>query len=270
MPNLKKTEELTYKLLKGQTHYHYRRPAEIVAEENFFQMVCRKTRDNQGNPVPLLYGQGNPVYYQLQYFLDSDSDVMNEEQRQMLLQDPSYRDPATGEIKKFPYKQLLGVGRVLTQVDGKEWLTERWMWEGLRKDKGIETKYFKKGTYDHPSPVNALKPINPNVKDSPLQTVVTAINHKQVYETPFTKENWDRVLAERSAPMNENHINMTLSKVGPTGARNPVSYQVINQEQFLTRPFMELWDYLQSAPAKKTEETKLGKEELKNRNKQYG
>ena len=39
-----------------------------------------------------------------------------------LLLDPSYRDPANGEIKKFPYKKLLGVTRVLTEVDGKEWL----------------------------------------------------------------------------------------------------------------------------------------------------
>jgi hypothetical protein len=53
----------------------------------------------------------------------------------MLLQDPRYRDPATGEIKKFPYKQLLSVIRVLTDVDGKEWLKVKWMWEGLRKDK---------------------------------------------------------------------------------------------------------------------------------------
>ena len=51
-----------------------------------------------------------------------------------------------------------------------------WMWEGLRKDKGVETKAFKKGTYDHPTPTNELRPMNPDIKDSPLHTVVTAIN----------------------------------------------------------------------------------------------
>jgi hypothetical protein len=68
----------------------------------------------------LLDKEGNPIYYQLQYFLDSDTDTLNEEQKQMLLLDPRYRDPATGEIKKFPYKQLLSVIRVLTEVNGKE------------------------------------------------------------------------------------------------------------------------------------------------------
>jgi hypothetical protein len=63
---------------------------------------------------------------------------------------------------------------------------------------------------------------------------------------------------------------MTLVKIGPTGQKNPVAYQVTNQNDFLNRPFMELWDYLVSAPAKKTEETKLGKEADKIRNKQYG
>ena len=68
----------------------------------------------------------------------------------------SYRDPATGEIKIFPYKQLLGVQRILTEANEMEWMVSRWMWEGLRKDKGVETKSFKKGTYDHPTPTNQL------------------------------------------------------------------------------------------------------------------
>ena len=109
MPNFKRTEELKLKLLKGQTHYKYQKSLGILDEERFFNLVCRKTHDAKGNPVPLLDKEGNPVYYQLQYFLDSDSDVINEDQKQMLLQDPSYRDPSTGEIKIFPYKQLRGI-----------------------------------------------------------------------------------------------------------------------------------------------------------------
>ena len=84
--------------------------------------------------------EGKPVYYQLQYFLDCDSDVINEDQKQLLLQDPIYRDPATGEIKIFPYKQLRGVQRVLTEANGKEWLVHSWMWEGLRKIKALKQK----------------------------------------------------------------------------------------------------------------------------------
>ena len=122
MPYYKKTEELTLKLIKGRPHYKYYRPADVVAEERFYQLVCRQTRDAKGNTIPLLNKEGNPIFYQLQYFLDSDTDTLNEEQKQMLLQDPRYRDPATGEIKKFPYKELRSVIRVLTEVDGKEWL----------------------------------------------------------------------------------------------------------------------------------------------------
>jgi hypothetical protein len=270
MPDFKRTEDLTLRLLKGQTQYKYQRPYTIIDEERFFNLVCRKTHDSKGNPVPLLDKGGKPVYYQLQYFLDSDSDVINEEQKQILLQDPSYRDPATGEIKTFPYKNLLGVQRILTEVDGKEWLASRWMWEGLRKDKGVETKSFKKGTYDHPTPTNQLRPIKPDEKDSPLQTVVTAINYKQMYDTPFTKENWDNILGERSAPKDPKHINMTLVKIGPNGTRVGSPYQVTNQEQFLERPFGELFDYLSSAEAKKTQETRIGKEVDRMKNKHYG
>ena len=242
----------------------------MVAEERFYQLVCRQTRDAKGSTIPLLDKEGNPIYYQLQYFLDSDTDTLNDEQKQMLLQDPRYRDPATGEIKKFPYKQLLSAIRVLTEADGKEWLKVKWMWEGLRKDKGIENKHFDLGTYDHPMPTNELRQINPNDRESPYQSVLTAINHKQVYEIPFTKENYDKVVAERSGPRETKHINMKLIKIGPSGQRSPFALEVLNQDQFLNRPFMELWDYLASAPAKKTEETKMGKERDKEKNKHYG
>ncbi len=272
MPNLKKTEELTLKLLKGQPtlRYEYFRPAELTEEERFFKITCRQTRDSNGNQVPLLDKDGNPVFNQLQYFLDSDTEVLNEEQKQMLLQDPRYRDPATGEIKKFPYKQLISITRVLTEVDGRKWLIARWMWEGLRRDKGIQTKAFKTGDYNHPMPVNELKPINPNDKEAGYRSVITAINHKRMFEIPFTKENYDKVLAERSGPRDERHINMSLSKIDPSGSAGGFALEVKNREQFLTRPFMELWDYLASAPDKNTENTRIGKEKDREKNRHYG
>ena len=143
------------------------------------------------------------------------------------------------------------------------------MWEGLRKDKGIENKAFDLGTYDHPLPTNELRQVNPNDRDSLYQSVLTAINHEQIYEIPFTGEKYDKVVAERSGPREEKHISMKLLKVGPSVTRSPFALEVTNQDQFLNRPFMELWDYLASAPARKTEETKIGKEKDKNRNKHY-
>jgi hypothetical protein len=67
----------------------------------------------------MLDKEGNPIYYQPQYFFDSDTDTLNEEQKEMLLQDLRYRDPATSGIKKFPYNELLSVIREFTEVDGK-------------------------------------------------------------------------------------------------------------------------------------------------------
>ena len=65
---------------------------------------------------------GDPVYYQLQYFLDSEEENMSEEQKEILLQDPRYKDPITGKVKTFPYKTLLSFVRVQTEADNKEWL----------------------------------------------------------------------------------------------------------------------------------------------------
>ena len=98
--------------------------------------------------------------------------------------------------------------------------------------------------------------MNPNEKDSPLQTVITAINTKTVYDTEFTKENWDKILAERSAPKDEKHINMTLVKIGPTGARVGSPYHVEDQDQFLNRPFGELFEYLPVHPLERLRKLK--------------
>jgi hypothetical protein len=76
------------------------------------------------------------------------------------------------------------------------------------------------------------------------------------------------VLAERSGHTEEKHISMKLLKIGHLGQRSPFALEVTNQDQFLNRPFME--DYLESAPAKKTEETTIGKERDKEKNKHYG
>jgi hypothetical protein len=270
MNNPKKTQELTLKLIKGhEKYYKYQKPPELIKYEMFFEKTCRKTRDAQGNQVPLLDKNGNPVFFQLQYLIDSDVDNLSEDQKQIVLQDPRYKDPATGKLKVFPYKTLLGVVRVQTQADNKEWLKARWTWEGLQRDKEIWNGSFDMGLYDHPMPVRRLKPVNPNDKDSFQQSVITAINYQLVYDIPFTKENYEAELKKRNAPMEERHIGMTLQRIDSKGIEYKNTYEVLDKDQFLTREFDELWDYLASAPLSYTLKTKMGKEEFESRNKQY-
>ena len=202
-----------------------------MAYELFFDQVCRKTRDLDGKQVPMLNKLGDPVYYQLQYFLDSEEENMSEEQKEILLQDPRYKDPITGKVKTFPYKTLLSFVRVQTEADNKEWLKAKWVWEGLRRDKQIEVSpIFEVGVYDHPIPVTELKQIEPKDKDSPYKSIVTAINFQKVYDVPFTKENVEKELAKRHAPKDERHIVMTLLKVNPSGISSVHALQVTDKE----------------------------------------
>jgi hypothetical protein len=125
----------------------------------------------------------------------------------MLLADPRYKDPVTGKPRIFPYKTLLSVVRVQTEADGKEWLKAKWSWEGLRRDKQIEVGSFETGVYDHPTPVTGTQKPNPRQgqdnRDSPERTIVTGVNYQQVYDIPFTRENYEKELAKRSAPRDE-------------------------------------------------------------------
>ena len=233
MANPKKTEMLTLKLLKSQDpsrYYKYHKQIELIAEEQFFDKVCRKTRNSDGDEVPLLDKNGNPEYYQLGTILDLEvqTGTITEEQKSILLQDPRFKDPATQKLKIFPHKVLLSVTRTLTEADGREWLKTRWQWEGLD------------------------------------------INFQQVHEIPFNRENFEKEVSKRSAPKDEKHIIMTLQKISTNGIKYPYVYQIEDREQFLTRPFNELWDYIASAPLKDSSKTKIGQEKDKEKNQQYG
>jgi hypothetical protein len=114
---------------------NYSKPQDLVAEELFFDQVCRKTRDKDGNQTYLLDKAGHRIFYQIDYFLNSEIDILNEDQKQLLLTDPRYLDPITGKTKIFPYKTLLSITRTLTEADNNEWLKARWSWEGLKRDK---------------------------------------------------------------------------------------------------------------------------------------
>jgi hypothetical protein len=272
MANPKKTQELTLKLIKGhEKYYKYTKPQDLIAYELFFNQVCRKKKNEEGNQVPVVDKQGNPIFYQLQYFLDSETDTLSEEHKKMLLDDPRFKDAATGKTKVFPYKILLSVVRVQTEADNKEWLKVRWSYEGLRRDKQIEiSPSLDDGIYDHPVPETRLVQTDPKDKDSPYKSVIVAINHQPVHDIPFTQENYERELAKRSAPRDEKHIAMLLQRIGPSGIRYPHVLQVLDKEQFLARPFNEIWDYLASAPLKDTSKTEMGKEKEREKNKQYG
>jgi hypothetical protein len=114
---------------------NYSKPQDLVAEELFFDQVCRKTRDKVGNQTYLLDKAGHRIFFQIDYFLNSEIDILNEDQKQLLLTDPRYLDPITGKTKIFPYKTLLSITRTLTEADNNEWLKARWSWEGLKRDK---------------------------------------------------------------------------------------------------------------------------------------
>jgi hypothetical protein len=64
-------------------------------------------------------------------------------------------------------------------------------------------------------------------------------------------------------------IVMTLQRISPSGIKYAHVYQVTDKDQFLTRPFNELWDYLASAPLRDTAKTKMGQEAFESKNKQY-
>jgi hypothetical protein len=272
MANPRKTQELTLKLLRGQDPkrgYAYTESHELRKEKLFYKRVCKKTQDSEGKEVMMVGKNGEPVFYQLQALLDLEilTGNITEEKRDILLQDPQYKDPVTGNLKVFPYKTLMHITRVLTEADGKEWLTTFWSWEGLQRDKQIWTYSCLEGTYLYPEPVTRLWQPDPAKKP---EVVITSMNYREVYEIPFSRENYDKEISKRNAPRDEKNISMTLQKIKSDGTRDGYTYQVTDKEQFLTRPFEELYDYLASAPLKDTAKTKMGAEKQKENLKQYG
>ena len=172
---------------------------------------------------------------------------------------PDWQPPhldSEGKPQIYPVKHVNSIIRVRT-MDGKEWLKSRQMWYGLdQAGNQIAQSMDDKEMYDDTLPIYKLQPKDPRNRDSEMIREIRNIEHRIKYTELFNPETVQKLYDVRDG-------KCTLVLKDETSDGSPV--QVISLDDFMNRPFEELWVYLHT-PRQKSIEPSTTEEHLK----QYG
>ena len=140
-----------------------------------------------------------------------------------------------GKPLKYPVKHTNSIIRIKT-MDGKEWIKSRQMWYGLdQAGNEIGQSMDDKELYDAIVPIYTLKPKDPRNRDSEMIREIKHIEHRIKYTVPFKPET-----VQNLYDMRNGKCSLVLKDESTDGS--PVT--VTSLQDFMNRPFEELWEYL--------------------------
>jgi hypothetical protein len=150
---------------------------------------------------------------------------------------------AEGKPLQYPVKYVNSIIRVRA-LDSSEWIKTRQMWWGLdQAGNPLNISMNDKETYDNILPIYQLKPERPNDRDSRMIREIKNIEKRIKYTEPFKPETAQKLYDMRNG-------KCFLSIKDEVNDSPP--YEVKSLNDFMNRPFEELFDYL-STPIQRVE-----------------
>jgi hypothetical protein len=149
----------------------------------------------------------------------------------------------------------------------------RQTWTGLDRIGNEVSKSMEDlETWIKPIPDIRNVKVDSNDRFSRMEPKVVGIKgEKKVYEKPFTPENLDEIYSlPATQELNGGKKSLIIMKVDENG--QPLSgvpkYEIAKYEDFRNRPFDELFEW--ASTPRQPSQTKMGREEESEKNKQYG
>jgi hypothetical protein len=148
------------------------------------------------------------------------------------------------EDKPYPIKQANQIIRIKT-ADGKEYLKTKQQWIAVdSQGNEIMESFTDLEEWDKPVFEYGMKPLDPKKPDGPKEHGVIGVKgYKKQHDLPFNQKSLEALYKMRPA-QDAGSVALIIRRLGYDG--NPIGfpYQVENYEDFSTKPFDELWDYL--------------------------
>lgn len=166
--------------------------------------------------------------------------------------------------RRYPMKVVNSIYRVQL-LDAKEWLMSRQSWIGLDRNGNEVPKSFDDiETWLRPIIKYNSRPENPKDRFSKVVRKVTGVaSEVKIYEKAFTPKVLDYLYALRSSS-----CQLIILKVNESGQKTGNPYIIERYSDFSDRAFDDLYGW--ASTPRHPEQTKIGKEETNERNKQYG
>jgi hypothetical protein len=147
--------------------------------------------------------------------------------------------------KVYPIKHVIQMARVQT-ADEKEYLQSFQEWIAIDKlGNEINMTFTAPETWDRPTFERAYRSKDPRNPDGPKEIqVVGTQSITREYTLPFTTKNADNLYAMRRTKT-PGSVSLSIRRVGLDGVA-PIDhvYEVKNYDDFISKGFNELWDYL--------------------------
>lgn len=166
--------------------------------------------------------------------------------------------------RKYPIKAVNSIYRAQS-LDGKEFLMTRQTWTGLDMNGNeIQKSFDDMETWLRPFIRYESRPVDPRNRWSKLERKVTGVSSEvKTYDKAFGPQALDELYTLRSSS-----CQLIILKVDEAGRKLGNPYIIKKYEDFRNRAFDDL--YAWALTPRTQDQTKLGKEETNERNKQYG
>lgn len=158
--------------------------------------------------------------------------------------DVMYRIDESKAKKVYPLVQVIQLVRVKTS-DDREWIKSLQQWTGLDQlGNEVETTFTAPEVWDKPD-FNREMIRDPRHPEKPPEPKITGYSFQQEYTEPFTKEKVEELYSKA----NRNTVSLSIKRVSTNGQTLGHVYQISKYDDFVARPFDDLWDYMENITA---------------------
>lgn len=149
----------------------------------------------------------------------------------------------TGKV--YPLVRVFQLIRVKTP-DDKEWVKSRQQWIGLDQlGNELEETFTDPEVWDKPSFKHEMMPKDRNNPNGPRERRAVEYTLKPEYTKPFTEKN----VKELYSKTDPHAVSLLIQRVDVNGQTAGHPYHIPKYEDFVGRPFDDLWEYMENITA---------------------
>ena len=131
-------------------------------------------------------------------------------------------------------------------ADDREWVKSRQQWTGLDTlGNEVETTFTDPEVWDRPDFIREVR-TDPRHPEKPPEPAISDFKFVREYDKPFTKENVDELYSKANSNA---AVSLAILRIDSKGLNVGHPYQISKYEDFVGKPFDDLWDYMEDITA---------------------
>jgi hypothetical protein len=165
-----------------------------------------------------------------------------------------YRTDDSKANKVYLIVRVFQLIRVKTP-DDREWVKSRQQWVGLDSlGNEVEETFTDPEVWDKPDFKREMMPKERNNPNGPRERMATSYTMRHEYTKPFTEKN----VKELYTKADPHAASLSIQRVDANGQTAGHPYQISKYEDFIGKPFDDLWEYMENITAPRFKRDRYG------------